>query len=512
MKETKNELLGNLTPEQFKAMKKEISESLSRDRHKLLVDLPFLGNVAMRFDLIPVRDKRCRTACTDYRNIYFDCDFYSKLTSEERVFVLGHEVWHAVQIHACRRQTRDPELWNIAADMEINNILADGSSGKSYAPPKHLMFPPAKLKGQSAETLYDWLLKQAEKNNLNNALSKMGQPQQSSGWGNNSGSSSDDDDDQSGNGKKKQQQKNGQGEREKRDGSKDGKNTGKLEGQFDKHCYEGDGDDDEDENGNKQIGQKGKGKDGKGSGVSKNGNPTDQWGEVGYDDDFRPRVGQDAAERMREAAISAAQAYQREHGNLPAGVEGLIGKLTKPEINWKEYLCQFVSQCYGGKRQWLPPCRRRLWNDEYFQSRRNERIKGIVAIDTSGSCVGELPKFFGELKGLIDAFGSYQLTVICADAAVDQVDVYDDNDNPLELDTADEIKWSGGGGTDYTCVFNYIEENGLNPDFLIYIGDGYASLSAEEPRYPVMWLITKDGTFDFCDWGKKIRFKEASWD
>ena len=24
--------------------------------------------------------------------------------------------------------------------------------------------------------------------------------------------------------------------------------------------------------------------------------------------------------------------------------------------------------------------------------------------------------------------------------------------------------------------------------------------------------ITKNGPFDFCDWGKKIRFKESSWE
>lgn len=511
MKETKNELLGNLTPEQLKAMKKEISESLSRDRHKLLVDLPFLGNIAMRFDLIPVRDKRCRTACTDYRNIYFDCDFYSKLTPEERVFVMGHEVWHAVQIHACRRQTRDPVLWNIAADMEINNILADGSSGKSYAPPKHLMFPPAKLKGQSAETLYDWLLKQAEKNNLNNALSKMGQPQQSSGWCN-SGSSSDDDDDKSGNGKKKQQQQqNGQGEREKRDGSKDGKNTGKLEGQFDKHCYEGDGDD-EDENGNKQIGQKGKDKDGKGNGVSKNGNPTDQWGEVGYDDDFRPRVGQDAAERMREAAISAAQAYQREHGNLPAGVEGLIGKLTKPQLDWKQELAKHVSQCYGGKRQWLPPNRRHVYNDMYFQSRRNETVNIGVFIDTSGSTTGDLPQFFGELKGLVESFGSYTIHLIQCDAAVDKYVKYEANDNPLDLDEAGAIEYSGGGGTSFDPPFKFIEEESINIDAAIYMTDGYGPCTVEEPPYPVLWLITPGGTMDFVDWGRKVMCKGPSWD
>ena len=507
MSNIKKELKGNLTEDQLKKLKAEVSASLSRDRHGLLVHQPFIGNCAMRFDLIPVRDKRCMTACTDSKTIYFSCDFYSKLNDQERKFVLAHEIWHSLTLTFARRQSRDPDLFNVASDMEINNILVgDGAESGGFAPPPDLMYPPPKLRGKSAETIYEWLLKQQQKNNLNNALSGIPKP---SRGGSGYGDSDDSDDSDSGDGKsggrsgKSKPGKSGEGGDEKRDDSKDGKNNGKLSGQFDKHAY-----DDEDPSADDSGGKRGKdGKDGKGGG------PRDQWGEVGYDEDFQPGVPADAAERMREAAIAAAQAYAREHGDLPAGVEALVGKLNKPEISWREYLSQFVSQSYGGKRQWCPPARRHLYNDMYFQSRRNERIKGVVAIDTSGSCVGDLPKFFGELKGLIDSFGSYELTVMCADAAVDQVDVYDDANNPLEFDSEEGVKWTGGGGTDYSCVFHYIEDNGLDPDFLIYLGDGYASFDIKDPpKFPVMWLITKDGTFDFCDWGKKIRFKESSWE
>lgn len=496
----KKELKGSLTEDQLNRMKKEVSASLSRDRHGLLIAQPFVGNVAMRFDLIPVRDRRCRTACTDSKSIYIDISFYSQLSDKERKFVLAHEIWHSLSLTFARRQGRDPDLFNVASDMEINNILVgDGAESGGFEPPPDLMYPPPALRGKSAETIYEWLLKQQQKNNLNNALSKI--PKPSSGRSS-FGGGQDGQDGQDGNGGqggRQSRRKDRTGGDEKRDDSKDGKNNGRLSGQFDKHTYN---DEKADEDGSKD----GKGgKDGEG--------PRDQWGEVGYDEDFKPGVPADAAERMREAAIASAQAYLREHGELPAGVEGLVGKLTKPEINWKEYLSQFVSQCYGGRRQYLPPSRRHLYNDMYFQSRRNERIKGVVAIDTSGSCLGDLPKFFGELKGLIDSFGSYELTVIEADAAVDHVEVYDDGNNPLELDSESDIEYHGGGGTDYSCVFHYIEDNGLDPDFLIYIGDGYASFDIKyPPNFPVMWLITKDGTFDFCDWGKKIRFKESSWE
>ena len=194
MSKTKKELKGNITEEQLRRMKAEISASLARDRHGLLVYQPFVGNVAMRFDLVPVRDKRCRTACTDSKTIYFDCDFYSKLNDQERKFVLAHEIWHSLTLTFARRMSRDPDLFNVASDMEINNILVgDGAESGGCSPPPDLRYPPKHLKGKSAEIIYEWLLKQQQKNNLNSALSGIPKPGRD-GYGSGSDDSDDDDD------------------------------------------------------------------------------------------------------------------------------------------------------------------------------------------------------------------------------------------------------------------------------------------------------------------------------
>ena len=507
MSNVKKELKGNLTEDQLRKLKAEVAASLSRDRHGLLVHQPFVGNCAMRFDLIPVRDKRCMTACTDSKTIYFSCDFYSKLNDQERKFVLAHEIWHSLTLTFARRQSRDPDLFNVASDMEINNILVgDGAESGGFAPPPDLLYPPPKLRGKSAETIYEWLLKQQQKNNLNNAVSGIPKPSRSgSGYGDGDSDSDDGDSDSSLGGKsgrKNKPGKSGDGD-EKRDDSNDGKNTGKLSGQFDKHAY-----DDEDPSVDDTDGKQNKdGKDSK----DKGSGPRDQWGEVGYDEDFQPGVPADAAERMREAAIAAAQAYVREHGDLPAGVEALVGKLAHPEMNWREYLCQYISRAIGGRRTYLPPARRHLYNDMYFQSRRNEKLKVGVFIDTSGSTTSELPKFFGELKGLVDSFGSYEIHCIHCDAAVDKYELYDDN-NPLDLEDASKIEYSGGGGTSFDPPFQYVDEHQLDIDCAIYMTDGYGPCTVDPPKYPVLWLITKDGTTDFCNWGQKVIFKESAFE
>lgn len=449
----KKELKGSLTEDNLKTLKKEVAEALSRNRYTLVCDFPFTGAIAMRLDLKPVRDKRCRTACTDGKNIYFDCDFYSKLNDGERLFVLSHEIWHCVMLHLSRRQSREHELFNIATDMEVNNLLVEHTVNNQMKPPKKLCFPPPNLKGKSAEVIYDFLLKQAQKNDGKLPDSCFG--------------SSD-----------------GKGDNKSSDGTPDNG----LSGQFDKHTYT-------DDNGDEDVKQEVK----------------DQWGEVGYDSDFTPSVSADVADKIREAVIAAAQQYEREHGELPAGIAGIIDKIQKPEIPWNEVLAQFVTSCYNGKRRWLPPNRRHIYNETYFQSRRNETVNIAVAIDTSGSCIGDLPKFFGELKGLIDSFGSYTIHLIQCDAAIASYEIYDDN-NPLEIDVASEINYAGGGGTSFCPVFKFVRTQGITVDCLIYLTDAYGDAPENPPNYPVLWLLTKDGNTDFCDWGKKIKFKNSSYD
>lgn len=410
--------------------KRKVEELLAQDRQKLLMKMPFVGALLMRLDLVPVRDERLATAATDGDRIYVDIDFYMKLKSEERLFVLAHEAWHCALIHFMRRQNRDKERFNIAADLEIHFIL----TGEGLKPPFVLPHDP-NWKGLSAEEIYERLPKMA------------GKP--------------------------------GEGGQ-----SENGKESANIKGQapgqgFDKHLEKDDG-------------------GGDSEGDSKSGK--------GREADYSPEVKPGAEERCRERLTAAVQQYERTRGTLPAGLAGLVEAILKPEIGWKELLAQFVTNCYGGSRRWLPPARRHVWKGLYLQSQRTERLRAIVAIDTSGSTSGDLPKFFSELVALLNSFGSYELTVIQCDAEIGKVETFDDC-NLLDPDR----KWdvTGGGGTDFRPVFRYIDEHSeLDPSLLIFFTDGYGAYPERPPQYPVMWLLTHDGMCG-VEWGQQVRFKSG---
>ena len=408
--------------------KRKVEELLAQDRQKLLMKMPFVGALLMRLDLVPVRDERLATAATDGDRIYVDIDFYMKLKSEERLFVLAHEAWHCALIHFMRRGDRKHELFNIAADLEIHFIL----TGERLKPPFVLPHDP-NWKGLSAEEIYERLPKMA------------GKP--------------------------------GEGGQ-----SENGKESANIKGQalgqgFDKHLEKNDGG----------------GETGEGSESGK-----------GRDPDYSPEVKPGAEERCRERLTAAVQQYERTKGTLPAGIAGLVQAVLKPEIDWKELLAQFVTNCYGGSRRWLPPARRHVWKGLYLQSQRTERLRAVVAVDTSGSTSGDLPKFFSELTALLNSFGSYELTVIQCDAEVGKVERFDDC---APLDPNREWAVTGGGGTDFSPVFRYIDEHSeLDPSLLIFFTDGYGAYPERPPQYPVMWLLTHDGMCD-VEWGLQVRFK-----
>lgn len=491
-----------LTEEETKTLKKKASEILSVCRRDVLTKYPFIGSIALRMEMVPVRDVRVRTACTDGNSVYFDIAFLSSLSRDEQTFVLAHEVWHAVMMHLVRRQNRDPQLFNIATDKEVNALLQkDG-----FTPPKEVLFPTKEEEGKCAEEIYEMLLK-----NMKKHQNQQQRQQNGGGSGNNSNSNGSSSSSQSQNGKNGQPKKNGQN-------GQNGNETGELTGQFDKHIYEGM----EDQQNSKPKAGSGGGQpqgngneagnlSGDGNGESSGyGELTDKYGKVGFDSDYQPKISKDFADKMRETIVSEAQRCEKMKGNLPAHIKELVKKCMTPEIKWQEVLAQFVTRCYnGGNRSWIPPNRRHIHNGVYLQSRQASKIKLAVGIDTSGSTMGDRSKFLGELHSLIKSFGMFDLSIIECDAEVGAYKHYTQDDNlDFEIDNG-EYAMSGGGGTAMRPIFDYILDNQIECDALCIMTDGYIDNIPTNPipSLPVLWVITKGGTDDFCNWGQKIQLK-----
>lgn len=148
--------LGNTMTDQEKVL-----EQLTRARISLLLQQPFWGTLATRLILRDATDEGwCPTAATDGRNFYYNREFIKKLTRQETIFLVAHEVEHCVYDHMSRRGSRKPKLWNAAADFVINLELHEHGVGKIPDPKTsgiQACFDP-KYKGMFAEEVYEQLL------------------------------------------------------------------------------------------------------------------------------------------------------------------------------------------------------------------------------------------------------------------------------------------------------------------------------------------------------------------
>jgi predicted metal-dependent peptidase len=106
-------------------------EAITRARISLLLKQPFWGTLATRLQLKDATDSGwCPTAATDGRSLYYNRDFLAKLSKDELIFLIAHEVEHCVYDHMGRRGSRLPKLWNAAADYVINLELHEAGVGK----------------------------------------------------------------------------------------------------------------------------------------------------------------------------------------------------------------------------------------------------------------------------------------------------------------------------------------------------------------------------------------------
>jgi len=140
--------------------KAKILDKLITARVGLLLRHPFFGNLATRMKMVEASDW-CQTLATDGRNFYFNLGFVNQLNPKECEFGFAHEVLHNVFDHMGRREGRDPQLSNIAADYATNQILKDERIGT--VPSIIKIFQDDKYRGKSYEEIYNELYDKADK-------------------------------------------------------------------------------------------------------------------------------------------------------------------------------------------------------------------------------------------------------------------------------------------------------------------------------------------------------------
>ena len=188
----------------------------------------------------------------------------------------------------------------------------------------------------------------------------------------------------------------------------------------------------------------------------------------------------------------------------------LATEFTKPKVNWREQLKEFVKNVCSNKdlSSWRKPSRRFLSQHIYMPSMIGESINSlVVAVDTSGS-IGdkELKAFLSEVVGVCNEVNPATLELLYWGSEVVQHETYHIGEYDSLTQTT---KPADGGGTYVSCVREYIQDKSIIPEAIIILTDGYVESDwGGAWSHPTLWAITSD---EVSPHGKSIHIKETDY-
>jgi predicted metal-dependent peptidase len=197
--------------------------------------------------------------------------------------------------------------------------------------------------------------------------------------------------------------------------------------------------------------------------------------------DEQSQLAKEIDEAVRQGALAASK--------MGKGGNTDFGDLLKPQVDWREALREFItSTCAGSDYQsWRQPHRKYLGHEMYMPIGISEHVEELVlAIDTSGS-IGRnvLTKFMSEVKSVCDVVKPDRVRILYWGSTVVGDEVYENQLDGIVKST----KPVGGGGTEATCVPDYMRDNKIKPQAAIMLTDGHVWGEWGTWDCPLLWCV-----------------------
>ena len=197
-------------------------------------------------------------------------------------------------------------------------------------------------------------------------------------------------------------------------------------------------------------------------------------------------------QRMAGAAQQALRA-----GKLGGSLARMIDHLLQPQLPWRMLLARYLTSSARDDYSYMRPSRRE--GDFILPSLRSHQIELVVALDTSGSIgENEFEQFLGEINAIKGQMRARIILLACDTALSD--------DGPWIFEPWEELKlprnFQGGGGTSFIPIFDWVEQQGTQPETLVYFTDAEGAFPEAPPCYPVIWLIKGKQQ---VPWGERIQ-------
>jgi len=174
--------------------------------------------------------------------------------------------------------------------------------------------------------------------------------------------------------------------------------------------------------------------------------------------------------------------YEKQ-GELPRGLNRVVDLKKRSFINWRDELYRYVNSHAKSDYRFFPPNMKYLYLGFALPAIYGEKLQIAVAVDTSASIdLDLLDLFLAELSEIMRSYDDYEIIFIECDSKIQNV---------TRLTPQDELKATlkGGGGTDFTPVFELLNEREPNTKFLIYFTDGAGKFPNFMSQIDTLWVM-----------------------
>jgi predicted metal-dependent peptidase len=197
-----------------------------------------------------------------------------------------------------------------------------------------------------------------------------------------------------------------------------------------------------------------------------------------------PPADPDKLDEQWKSRLAAAAQAARQAGKLSQSLMRFVDNLLAPQLPWRALLARYMMNTARDDYSFQRTSRRE--GEALMPRLHSQGVKVAVALDSSGSVTREeLQEFLTEIDALKAQVRAEVILHVCDD----------------RLDPAGPWKYamwetlalpegiSGGGGTDFRPVFEWLCTDNVSPDLLVYFTDAEGRFPDREPNFPVLWLV-----------------------
>jgi predicted metal-dependent peptidase len=450
----------------------KVEAKLAAARTRLILDKPFLGALVLRLPMVAAKSDWCPTTATDARTFYYNPGYIAGLTPGQTQFILSHEALHCALSHFARRAHRVKHRWDLACDFAVNPLLIE--DGLTPPPEAHI-FPD--YAGMTAEEIYPLLENVDDMETLDQHV--YDQENQSGGSGQQPPAEADGKPDQGGRGD--------DGAREERS------QAGGPGGEQAEREPEASSGDEQGERGPEDTGQ----------GNREADDARDSGAGESRSDELAvapPPLTQQEKETLQvqwQQRLAGAAQQAQQAGKLGGTIARMVDHLLQPQLPWRMLLARYMTATARDDFSFMRPSRRE--GDAILPSLRSSQIDLVAAVDTSGSIkADEIDEFLSEIGAIKGQMRARVLVLPCDSAVAEGA--------PWIFEPWEEItlpgRVTGGGGTDFRPVFQWLDDQGTRPDLLVYFTDAQGPFPHQAPNFPVIWLVKGN---EKTPWGQRIQ-------